>query len=120
MIRGSIAAIVTPMNASGELDDEGLAGLVDFHLRQGTHGLLVAGTTGESATLDFHEHIGLIRRVVDCVQGEIPVIAGTGSNCTREAIELSAAPGRSEPKPACPFTRPEPASRQPSSLGATP
>lgn len=80
MIRGSIAAIVTPMNASGELDDEGLARLVDFHLRQGTHGLLVAGTTGESATLDFHEHIGLIRRVVERVQGEIPVIAGTGSN----------------------------------------
>ncbi|WP_027910195.1 4-hydroxy-tetrahydrodipicolinate synthase [Pseudomonas sp. URMO17WK12:I4] len=91
MIRGSIAAIVTPMNASGELDDEGLAKLVDFHLRQGTHGLLVAGTTGESATLDFHEHIGLIRRVVERVQGEIPVIAGTGSNSTREAIELSAA-----------------------------
>lgn len=91
MIRGSIAALVTPMIATGELDYESLARLIELHLREGTDALVVAGTTGESATLNFTEHTNLIRRVVELVQGEIPVIAGTGSNSTREAIELSTA-----------------------------
>lgn len=91
MIRGSIAALVTPMHASGALDLTALDRLVDLHLREGTHGLVAVGTTGESATLDHDEHLAVIRRVVARVAGRIPVIAGTGSNCTREAIELTQA-----------------------------
>jgi 4-hydroxy-tetrahydrodipicolinate synthase len=91
MIRGSIAALVTPMNPAGQVDSDGVERLVDLHLREGTHALVVAGTTGECATLTFAEQIDLIRHVVALVQGRIPVIAGTGSNCTREAVELTAA-----------------------------
>jgi 4-hydroxy-tetrahydrodipicolinate synthase len=89
MIAGSIVALVTPMDAQGGLDWDILSKLVDFHLQEGTSAIVAVGTTGESATLDVNEHIEVIRRVVDQVAGRIPVIAGTGANSTREAIELT-------------------------------
>ena len=89
MIAGSMVALVTPMDAQGNLDWEALSKLVDFHLQEGTHAIVAVGTTGESATLDVNEHIEVIRRVVDQVAGRIPVIAGTGANSTREAVELT-------------------------------
>ncbi|SER56993.1 dihydrodipicolinate synthase [Azotobacter beijerinckii] len=90
MIAGSMVALVTPMDAQGGLDWDGLSKLVDFHLQEGTNAIVAVGTTGESATLGVAEHVEVIRRVVDQVGGRIPVIAGTGANCTREAIELTA------------------------------
>ncbi|HAB92405.1 MAG TPA: 4-hydroxy-tetrahydrodipicolinate synthase [Pseudomonas sp.] len=89
MISGSMVAIVTPMDAHGALDWQALTKLVDFHLQEGTDALVVVGTSGESATLNVEEHVEVIRRVVDQVKGRIPVIAGTGANCTREAVELT-------------------------------
>ena len=89
MIAGSMVALVTPMDAQGRLDWDSLSKLVDFHLQNGTHAIVAVGTTGESATLDVSEHIEVIRRVVKQVNGRIPVIAGTGANSTREAIELT-------------------------------
>ena len=89
MIAGSMVALVTPMDAQGGLDWDALRKLVDFHLQEGTHAIVAVGTTGESATLNVSEHIEVIRRVVDQVAGRIPVIAGTGANCTREAVELT-------------------------------
>jgi 4-hydroxy-tetrahydrodipicolinate synthase len=91
MITGSIVALVTPMSADGQIDWRSLHNIVDWHLQEGTHGIVAVGTTGESATLDVKEHCEVIRRVVDQVKGAIPVIAGTGANSTREAIELTAA-----------------------------
>lgn len=89
MISGSMVAIVTPMDAHGALDWQALSRLVDFHLQEGTDALVVVGTSGESATLNVEEHVEVIRRVVEQVKGRIPVIAGTGANCTREAVELT-------------------------------
>ncbi|WGL18032.1 4-hydroxy-tetrahydrodipicolinate synthase [Microbulbifer bruguierae] len=94
MISGSMVALVTPMYADGSLDWEKLHELVEWHIEQGTRALVAVGTTGESATLDVHEHLEVIRRVVDQVAGRIPVIAGTGANSTTEAIELSATAAR--------------------------
>jgi 4-hydroxy-tetrahydrodipicolinate synthase len=91
MIAGSMVALVTPMNAQGELDWDSLTKLVDFHLQEGTNAIVAVGTTGESATLDVDEHVEVIRRVVDQVNGRIPVIAGTGGNSTRESVELTTA-----------------------------
>ncbi|NVL47824.1 4-hydroxy-tetrahydrodipicolinate synthase, partial [Pseudomonas syringae pv. actinidiae] len=89
MIAGSMVALVTPMDAQGRLDWDSLSKLVDFHLQEGTNAIVAVGTTGESATLDVSEHIEVIRRVVAQVAGRIPVIAGTGANSTREAVELT-------------------------------
>ena len=89
MISGSMVAIVTPMDAQGALDWQALTKLVDFHLQEGTDALVVVGTSGESATLNVAEHVEVIRRVIVQVNGRIPVIAGTGANCTREAVELT-------------------------------
>lgn len=89
MISGSMVALVTPMDAQGALDWDSLSKLVDFHLQEGTNAIVAVGTTGESATLTVDEHIEVVRRVVDQVNGRIPVIAGTGANSTREAIELT-------------------------------
>jgi 4-hydroxy-tetrahydrodipicolinate synthase len=89
MIAGSMVALVTPMDAQGSVDWDSLSKLVDFHLQEGTHAIVAVGTTGESATLDVHEHIAVIRHVVKQVAGRIPVIAGTGANSTREAVELT-------------------------------
>jgi 4-hydroxy-tetrahydrodipicolinate synthase len=89
MISGSIVAIVTPMQDDGRLDFERFKTLVDFHIEQGTDGIVVVGTTGESPTVDFDEHKELIRLAVAHSRGRIPIIAGTGGNSTAEAIELT-------------------------------
>ena len=89
MFRGSMVAIVTPMKADGALDYEALARLVEFHIENGTDAIIAVGTTGESATLDFEEHIRVVRRMVELVKGRIPVIAGTGANSTSEALHLT-------------------------------
>ncbi|MCP5208919.1 MAG: 4-hydroxy-tetrahydrodipicolinate synthase [Hahellaceae bacterium] len=91
MISGSLVALVTPMHGDGSLDWAGLEKLVKFHLANGTNGIVAVGTTGESATLDTDEHCAVIKKVVELVGGKIPVIAGTGANSTKEAIELTAA-----------------------------
>lgn len=94
MIRGSIVALVTPMRADDAVDFDRLAKLVEWHIAEGTDAIVAVGTTGESATLDFDEHIAVIRGVVEAARGRVPVIAGTGANSTREAIELTAAAQR--------------------------
>jgi 4-hydroxy-tetrahydrodipicolinate synthase len=91
MITGSIVALVTPMHLDGSIDWESLERLLDMHIRAGTSAIGAVGTTGESATLSVPEHCAVIKHCVDYVAGRIPIIAGTGSNSTREAIELSAA-----------------------------
>lgn len=91
MIQGSMVALVTPMNADNSLDWAGLHKLVDWHLEQGTHAIVAVGTTGESPTLDIEEHLAVIKKVVDQVNGRIPVIAGTGANATAEAVEWTQA-----------------------------
>ncbi len=89
MITGSIVAIVTPMDADGGLDFPRLRALIDHHVAEGTDGIVIVGTTGESPTVDVEEHCELIRATVDHAAGRIPVIAGTGANSTAEAIELA-------------------------------
>ena len=89
MFHGSMVALVTPMHADESLDSEGLERLIEFHIEQGSDAIVVVGTTGESPTLDEKEHCKVIRRAVDFAKGRIPVIAGTGSNATREAIDLT-------------------------------
>lgn len=89
MFTGSLVAIVTPMDEEGGLDLERFRSLLDFHIDQGTDSVVVVGTTGESPTVDFEEHHLLMRTAVDHAAGRIPVIAGTGANSTREAIDLS-------------------------------
>jgi len=91
MIQGSMVALVTPMNADNSLDWDSLHKLVDWHLEQGTHAIVAVGTTGESATLSVEEHLAVVKKVVDQVNGRIPVIAGTGANSTSEAVELTQA-----------------------------
>ncbi len=90
MLKGSLVAIVTPMHDDGSLDLERFRGLIDWHIREGSDGIVVVGTTGESPTVDFDEHRVLIRTAVEHAGGRIPVIAGTGANSTQEAIELTA------------------------------
>jgi len=85
---GAIVAIVTPF-IDGEVDEQGLVDLIEFQIAGGTHGIVPCGTTGESATLDFDEHKRVIELTVKTVAGRVPVIAGTGANNTREAIELT-------------------------------
>jgi 4-hydroxy-tetrahydrodipicolinate synthase len=89
MFRGSIVALVTPMHADGAVDWDGLRRLVDWHVEQGTHGIVATGTTGESATLGFEEHDLVIKEIVSAAGGRLPVIAGTGANNTDEAIRLT-------------------------------
>jgi 4-hydroxy-tetrahydrodipicolinate synthase len=89
MFHGSMVALVTPMADDGSVDYAALERLVAFHLDNGTDAIVAVGTTGESATLDFDEHCQVVRRVVELVRGRIPVIAGTGANSTKEAIELT-------------------------------
>src|SRR5579859_3829017 len=90
MIRGSIVAIVTPMAEDGSVDFPALERLVEWHIAEGTDGIVAVGTTGESATLDVEEHVAVVRAVVETVRQRVPVIAGTGANSTAEAIELTA------------------------------
>lgn len=89
MITGSLVAIVTPMNEDGGLDLARLRSLIDFHVAEGSDGIVIVGTTGESPTVDVDEHCELIRVAVEHAAGRIPVIAGTGANSTSEAIELA-------------------------------
>jgi len=94
MLTGSMVALVTPMSATGAVNDAELAGLIDFHVAAGTEYLVIAGTTGESATLTHDEHLDLLRRSCELATGRIPIIAGTGSNATRQTLELSVAAAR--------------------------
>lgn len=89
MIRGSMVALATPMHPNGDLDWEALDRVVDIHLENGTDSIVAVGTSGESATLDYDEHLEVVKRVAKRVAGRIPVIAGTGANSTREAIEMT-------------------------------
>ena len=89
MITGSIVAIVTPMHEDGSLDYPRLRSLIDFHVAEGTDGIVVVGTTGESPTVNVEEHCELIRTTVEHAAGRIPVIAGAGANSTAEAVELA-------------------------------
>ena len=91
MLQGSLVAIVTPMQADGNLDLDALKTLLDFHVSAGTDGVVIVGTTGESPTVDFDEHCLLIETTIQHINKRIPVIAGTGANSTREAITLTAA-----------------------------
>ena len=88
-IHGSIPAIVTPMHDDGALDLPALQRLLDWHIAEGSDAIVIVGTTGESPTVDFAEHCQLIETTVRHVAGRVPVIAGTGANATREAIELA-------------------------------
>ncbi len=89
MFRGSMVALVTPMQLDGSVDYQSLAELVEFHIENNTSAIVSMGTTGESATLNMDEHCDVMARTVELVKGRIPVIAGTGANSTWEAIELT-------------------------------
>ena len=88
MLKGSIVALITPFN-NGDLSEDAYVKLIDYHLKNGTNGVVPGGTTGESPTLSHNEHKKIIEIAVKECKGKIPVIAGTGSNSTDEAIELS-------------------------------
>jgi len=89
MISGSIVALVTPMHTDGSIDWERLEALVEWHIEMGTDAIVPVGTTGESATVTVEEHCDIIKRVVDVAAQRLPIIAGTGANSTREAIEFT-------------------------------
>jgi 4-hydroxy-tetrahydrodipicolinate synthase len=89
MFKGSIVAIVTPFTKNGDIDEEGLRELVEFQIENGTDGIVPCGTTGEASTLDYEEHDRVIEIVVQQAGKRVPVIAGTGSNSTKEAIEIT-------------------------------
>ncbi len=89
MLRGSLVALITPMLEDGAIDWAALKRLIDWHLEQGTHGIVPVGTTGESATLAVAEHLEVVARTVELVGGRVPVVAGTGANATAEAIHLT-------------------------------
>ena len=89
MISGSIVALITPMFPDGEIDWIALDKLVDWHVAEGTDAIVAVGTSGESPTLSVAEHLQVIDAVVKKAEGRLPVIAGTGSNCTREAIDMT-------------------------------
>ncbi len=91
MIAGSMVALVTPMCENGDVDWRALEQLVEWHIAEGTHAIVAVGTSGESATLTVDEHCAVIRRCVEVAARRLPIIAGTGANATREAIELTAA-----------------------------
>ncbi len=91
MFEGSTVALVTPMGADGQIDYGDLEALIDFHVGAGTEALVIAGTTGESATLAKSEHIDLIAKACELADGRIPIIAGTGSNATAQTLDLSVA-----------------------------
>ena len=88
IFRGAFVAIVTPF-IDGELDEQGLVDLIEFHIANGTHGIVPCGTTGESATMSHDEHHRVVELTVKTVNGRVPVVAGSGSNSTAEAIDLT-------------------------------
>jgi 4-hydroxy-tetrahydrodipicolinate synthase len=89
MFRGSITALITPFAADGKVDSRAFQAFVDWQIREGTHGLVPCGTTGESPTLSHDEHHRVVQLCVEAAAGRVPVIAGTGSNSTEEAIQLT-------------------------------
>jgi 4-hydroxy-tetrahydrodipicolinate synthase len=89
MITGSLVAIISPMRDDGTLDYDAYRRLIEWHIAEGTQGIVAVGTTGESPTVDRDEHCELIRIAVDTVRGRVPVIAGTGGNSTSEAVDLT-------------------------------
>lgn len=89
MIKGSMVAVVTPMKADGELDLDTYRQLIDWHVQSGTSAIVSVGTTGESPTVSVEEHCELIRVAVEQARGRVPIVAGTGANSTREAIDLT-------------------------------
>jgi 4-hydroxy-tetrahydrodipicolinate synthase len=94
MLSGSIVALVTPMDTDGAINYSELGHLIEYHIESGTQGLVIAGTTGESATLEHEEHIELIARSQEFADGRCPIIAGTGSNSTQQTLNLSKAVDR--------------------------
>ena len=94
MFKGSIVALVTPMLSNGDVDFSQLEALINFHVNEGTQALVIAGTTGESATLSPVEHCDLLNRSYEMIQRRLPMIAGTGANSTSEAIELTRCAGK--------------------------
>jgi 4-hydroxy-tetrahydrodipicolinate synthase len=88
IFRGTFVAIVTPFT-DGQIDEQGLVDLIEFHIANGTHGIVPCGTTGESATMSHEEHHRVVQLTVKTVAGRVPVLAGSGSNSTAEAIELT-------------------------------
>ena len=91
MFHGSMVALITPMTENGDLDNEALEALVAFHLENGTDAIIAMGTTGESATFSHKDHREIVKQIIKLVAGKIPVIAGTGSNSTQEALALTQA-----------------------------
>jgi len=89
MFKGSFVAMVTPFTESGKVDEKGINELVEFHIKNGTDGIVPCGTTGESPTLSHEEHKRVVEITINAVAGRIPVIAGTGSNSTWEALDLT-------------------------------
>jgi 4-hydroxy-tetrahydrodipicolinate synthase len=89
MFSGSIVALITPFDRTGEVDYVGLKKLVDFHVQAGTDAIVSVGTTGESATLTIEEHVKVVSKTVEFAEGRIPVIAGTGANATHESVTFS-------------------------------
>ena len=94
MLSGSMVAVVTPMDADGTVNYRQFAKVIDFHIESGTEVLVVAGTTGESATLDHEEHVEVIAKACELASGRIPIVAGTGSNSTTQTLKLSRAVDR--------------------------
>jgi 4-hydroxy-tetrahydrodipicolinate synthase len=88
-LQGSLVALVTPMLENGGLDFNALEALIEWHIESGTNGIVSVGTTGESATVSVPEHLKIINKTINFVDGRVPVIAGTGGNSTQEAIELT-------------------------------
>lgn len=89
MFKGSLVALITPMRPDGSVDEDAFAAFVEWQIRQGTHGVVPVGTTGESPTLSHDEHRRVVEIAVEVADGRVPVIAGTGSNSTAEAISLT-------------------------------
>ncbi len=89
VLSGSIVALVTPMDENGLVDFNTLKKLVDWHVKEGTNGIVAVGTTGESATLEIEEHLEVVKSVVEYADGRIPIIAGSGSNSTAQAIKTT-------------------------------
>ncbi|MBR6638161.1 MAG: dihydrodipicolinate synthase family protein, partial [Lachnospiraceae bacterium] len=89
VFKGAAVALVTPLTKNNEVDYDKLSELIEFQIANGTDSIVACGTTGEASTLTHEEHLDVIRYTVEKVAGRVPVIAGTGSNCTETAIYLS-------------------------------
>ena len=89
MFKGSLVALITPMHDDGTIDEKAMSRFVDWQVREGTHGVVPTGTTGESPTLTHEEHRRVVEITVEAAGGRVPVVAGTGSNSTEEAISLT-------------------------------